>query len=883
MAGEDELPPVVAPFLADISDLVRGIEEAKADVKSFTGEEASATLDVNNAPALAKIAETEAALKALDAQSIAQALRLNVLPRPVLNSLAAQQGIGGAEAMGAKSDVIAAMLGAGAAEGGGGGGGLFTGLGAGLGFGGGAGRGILGGLAGIGTLGGLAGFSAEGVLGSALGIGGSIAGAGIGAGFLGLGALGTGAVGMGTDAAGIGQAINDVRKYRTALNALNTALLTFGKNSIQAAQAQAHLKAVLGTMPTAAQSAIVTLSQAMTQMKALWDRLTGPAEAKGAGILTQGIGVVEKFIPTIGKFATQNMSIIRHSLQSFFTWLSTAGHAGGLGIFTSLEKVFQKDLPIGMHALEQGFELLAKTITIASTYGGHFLRWINDFLSRMNGATFKKWSHFVNDMIGLFNAWFPLLMQVGKTLMVLFKPAVGLGKQLAEFLTSLLKTLDAFLGRAGNQSVLHRLFTAHAGELIKGFGAVLKALLPVLEQFLLAFVKIETVFRGGFMVVLEAFAKALTAITHIPFGAQLLGWSMAIGLVMRGLWLLGAWFLAAPGRIMATVGSISKMVGQWGSLISKIGTVLTSVGSFIAQYVAQLARGVAAGVAWLAEHTVMAASFIAENIAMAASATAAFIAENAATLGLVVAIAAVVAGIVWLATHWHQAWTDIKNWALDAWHFIDHIFRDGIIGDILSVAFPLVGLLTHWSTVWHTIQDIAMAVWRGLHSFVFAPLETVFSMVVTALRFFGSVWTTIWHGIQSVLSAVWGVIGPIISAISTGIHDIAGALGGGGITAGAQRMLAHHFAQIHMAHLAEGGIVSRPTLAIVGEAGPEMVVPLSQLHGVSLTGANIAPLAGGAGVGQHIEVNILGSVEQPYQFANEIAWHVGRLSPVGVR
>jgi len=54
--------------------------------------------------------------------------------------------------------------------------------------------------------------------------------------------------------------------------------------------------------------------------------------------------------------------------------------------------------------------------------------------------------------------------------------------------------------------------------------------------------------------------------------------------------------------------------------------------------------------------------------------------ENLATLGIVAGIAVLVAGIIYLATHWHQVWTDIKNWVLDAWHFIDNIFHDGIIG-----------------------------------------------------------------------------------------------------------------------------------------------------------------------------------------------------------
>ena len=51
--------------------------------------------------------------------------------------------------------------------------------------------------------------------------------------------------------------------------------------------------------------------------------------------------------------------------------------------------------------------------------------------------------------------------------------------------------------------------------------------------------------------------------------------------------------------------------------------------------------------------------------------------------------------------------------------------------------------------------------------------------------------------------------------------------------------------------LAAGGIVNSPTMAIVGEAGPEAVIPLSQLNGAG-------GLGGGAAGQTVINVNING-------------------------
>jgi hypothetical protein len=58
--------------------------------------------------------------------------------------------------------------------------------------------------------------------------------------------------------------------------------------------------------------------------------------------------------------------------------------------------------------------------------------------------------------------------------------------------------------------------------------------------------------------------------------------------------------------------------------------------------------------------------------------------------------------------------------------------------------------------------------------------------------------------------------------------------------------------------MASGGIVTRPTLALIGEAGPEAVVPLSR---------------GGAG---GITINVQGSIWQTEDLARAVAGTMGR-------
>ena len=79
----------------------------------------------------------------------------------------------------------------------------------------------------------------------------------------------------------------------------------------------------------------------------------------------------------------------------------------------------------------------------------------------------------------------------------------------------------------------------------------------------------------------------------------------------------------------------------------------------------------------------------------------------------------------------------------------------------------------------------------------------------------------VWKGVFNAIASIWNnTLGKISFTVPNWIPKIGGA--------------GFSFPQIPM--LAEGGIVSSPTLAIIGEAGPEAVVPLDRMG--SMTGGN---------------------------------------------
>ena len=231
--------------------------------------------------------------------------------------------------------------------------------------------------------------------------------------------------------AGIGQAGGDIKNVTQGLTALKTAIAEYGRNSTQAAQAQADLNNTLNSFSPVAKGAVLAASQTAQGFHAMFDQVTGEAEKIGAEIINQAMQVGEKFLPTIGKFATQNLSIIQADIQPFFNWLQNAGPQGTvLASSRNLEKAFQSQLPAGVNALTQGLELFVKTIGVAATQTSGFVTTISNFLTKANTTGFSAWSNEVVEADRTIqDLGRPPSASFGGVIYALnFKPAVGFGE-----------------------------------------------------------------------------------------------------------------------------------------------------------------------------------------------------------------------------------------------------------------------------------------------------------------------------------------------------------------------------------------------------------------------------------------------------------------------
>ena len=247
---------------------------------------------------------------------------------------------------------------------------------------------------------------------------------------------------------------------------------------------------------------------------------------------------------------------------------------------------------------------------------------------------------------------------------------------------------------------------------------------------------------------------------------------------------------------------------------------------------------------------------------------------------VVAAVAVLIAIGVELARNWHQIWTDIKNWAMDAWDWIKShwpLLLTILLGPIGAAAAVII---THWHAIMHGIDaviDYIKTHWRLIIAILLGPLglaidaisahwRTIMRGVSAVVAFIRAVWNTvygilagpvklaagiiaayfrmIWQGVQvavGIIRSAWSAItgallGPVRAAYDTimaWFRDIANFIGS------IPGMIGHALSSIPGAGLlgraasffglATGGIAGAATggvhggFRLVGEQGPELV------------------------------------------------------------
>lgn len=317
---------------------------------------------------------------------------------------------------------------------------------------------------------------------------------------------------------------------------------------------------------------------------------------------------------------------------------------------------------------------------------------------------------------------------------------------------------------------------------------------------------------------------------------------------------LGAWLWDKFLQPIAswTGGAIVSILNGLASILDRIGNWISEHKPFVEDFTLVLGSfALAWGAVSLATNIgtlAMGAWSVVSGIASVATTAlgTAFDFLKTKTGMITLAIGTVIAIGVILYKHWDE----IKAKAIEVWDSIKEKFNQ--FKEWLGNVF-----VTDWSQKFGFLGDIINAYLANIRN-VFDSVKRIFGGIIDFIAgVFTGNWKRAWQGVQNIFGGIMnglqalvkaplnGVIGLINAAIS-GLNKIKlpsidipffGTVGGWGFNIG------------KIPYLAKGGIIDNPTLAMVGEAGKEAVVPLeNNTQGLDLLAAKLMERLGGTNI-----------------------------------
>lgn len=215
---------------------------------------------------------------------------------------------------------------------------------------------------------------------------------------------------------------------------------------------------------------------------------------------------------------------------------------------------------------------------------------------------------------------------------------------------------------------------------------------------------------------------------------------------------------------------------------------------------------------------------------------------------------------------WERAWDGIKTFFSGIWETIKGIVVgiwnaikahiSSVIGIISSVISTVLNTIkTVFSTIWNSIKTTVSTVWNGIKTTISTVVDTIKTSISNVLSNISSIWSTMWNGMKTtvtnIFDGIWSSIKGVINSILGGIESMANGVirgingmidamnnlsfdvpdwvpGIGGETFGFNIPT---LSTVSLPRLAAGGVVDQATVAMIGEAGKEAVVPLENNTG----------------------------------------------------
>lgn len=273
-------------------------------------------------------------------------------------------------------------------------------------------------------------------------------------------------------------------------------------------------------------------------------------------------------------------------------------------------------------------------------------------------------------------------------------------------------------------------------------------------------------------------------------------------------------------------------------------------------------------------------------VAMIAAAVM-FVVANAIVFGIAAAIAFVAIQIAMIITHWKDfkeqlvnlgriivnvftsMWESVKNAFIALWDWIAPFLEKMWVSITLpfrlmyaAIYLIFYGLYEFFKWIWGLIDQSIYTAIDGIHSWITAKFNAIRDFIIpiwnSVKDFLAGIWTSITGGVKNAFSAIYDhIVAPFQRAhdkVNEVMSGLASSVGGwfSGMLKSIKdginiiikpiNKLIESYNKLPntpdiptIPYLAQGGIVTKPTIAMIGEAGPEAVVPLNKAGGVGNT------------------------------------------------
>jgi hypothetical protein len=254
-------------------------------------------------------------------------------------------------------------------------------------------------------------------------------------------------------------------------------------------------------------------------------------------------------------------------------------------------------------------------------------------------------------------------------------------------------------------------------------------------------------------------------------------------------------------------GQMTQAMNQLGEAAEAMGTFLLPVLTGVATFLKDLAIGFQTLDPQMQQFILIAGGIAAVlgPVLLILSAMIPAIGAIGAAIALVLSpIGLLVVAVVGIAVLIAAKWDEIMYWTEQLGNVFNNIFR------AIGIAFSNLGRAI--GNVWENIVGVFRGAVNAIADVgrrIWDPLADGFSSAIDVIRGIWNAFASFWNSIQISVPAVDVPFLGRVGGFNVGLPDLP--------------------------HLAQGGIVSAPTLAIIGERGPEAVVPLSKGFGTTET------------------------------------------------